>query len=342
MLASFCFWMTVFAALTGCESKPEFQQLRLSGATMGTSYHISVITDLDEVTIDTDQLQRELDQLLVEINQAMSTYIPDSEINRLNDVAVDEWTTVSAPLFEVFALSHEVSQLSSGAFDITVRPLIDLWGFGATESHDNIPPQNQIADKLKLIGYQYLQLDRNKHQIRKKIPLTLDLSAVAKGYGVDKIAEHLLSKGLHNFLVEIGGELRLSGHNASGVDWRIAIERPDSMLSATVFKALQLTDIGIATSGDYRNYFEVNGVRYSHTIDPRNGYPITHNLASVTVLDKSAARADAWATAFSVMGAQKALALANAQKITALFIVKVDDTFEAISSDTFSQSLSVH
>lgn len=339
MLALFCFWACVFIVLPGCEAKPEATQLRLSGATMGTTYHINVIT---EGELPTEDWQQEIDLLLGGINDSMSTYIPDSELNQLNAAPVGEWLAVSKPLLDVLLISDQVSRLSSGAFDITLRPLIDLWGFGPVDSHDRIPATDDIKQGLRLVGYQKIKIDKEHGRILKQQPVSLDLSAVAKGYAVDKVAQYLLAKGVNNFLVEIGGELRLSGHNSSGTDWRIAIEKPDSILMSNVFKTLQLSNLGIATSGDYRNYFEVNGVRFSHTIDPRVGYPITHNLASVTVIDESAARADALATAFNVMGVDAALALADSENIRVLFIIKTDDKFEIVTSNAFRQQISIH
>ena len=335
LLALFWLGLVVLFALTGCEKAPNVSQLRLSGATMGTSYHISLIADPSST--DSQALQTDIDQLLADINQSMSTYIPSSEINRLNTLATEQWFDVSVDLMQVLRISHEVSELSSGAFDITVRPLIDLWGFGPEPKHDVVPDSQQISDARALTGYHALILSDDSFKVLLRHPLQIDLSAVAKGFAVDKVAEYLVAQGYQDFLVEIGGELRLSGHNSKDSMWKIAIERPDSVLSSSVFKALELTDVGVATSGDYRNYFELDGVRYSHTIDPRSGYPITHNLVSVTVLDESAARADALATAFSVLGAEQSILLANSQGIPALFIIRDGDAFKELSSTAFQQ-----
>ncbi|NIB41269.1 FAD:protein FMN transferase [Pseudomaricurvus alkylphenolicus] len=334
MLASFWFCLWAFA-LSACSPRPELVQTRLSGATMGTSYNISIVAE--RAPKDVEALQRDIDALLQDINQAMSTYIPDSELNRLNGVETGQWQAVSAPLMEVLAISESVSQLSKGAFDVTLRPLIDLWGFGPDPAKDRVPSDGEIAAASVNVGYQNLEL--NQGRVRRHKPINVDLSAVAKGYGVDRVAQLLEAGGYHNYLVEIGGEIRLKGVSRRGTPWRIAVETPSAGLTQTVQRAIELSDMAMATSGDYRNYFERNGVRYSHTIDPRTGRPITHHLASVTVLDKSAARADALATAFSVLGLEQALPLANGEGIPALFIIRQGATFEEVASDTFKPYL---
>ncbi|WP_341806265.1 FAD:protein FMN transferase [Pseudomaricurvus alcaniphilus] len=337
LLASFLFGLVVFLLLSACSRAPQLEILRLSGATMGTSYHVSIVTA--EEIADPGQIQSGIDQLLQAINLAMSTYIEGSEINRLNESVIGQWVPLSADLLAVMQISTEVSDLSAGAFDVTVRPLIDLWGFGPKPGTNTVPAAAEIRQALDSIGYQKMLLDVAGARLQRLQPVSLDLSAVAKGYGVDRLAGYLQELGYQNYLVEIGGELRLHGHNAHGEQWRIAIERPDSLLATSVYRALQLTNTGIATSGDYRNYFEENGVRYSHTVDPRSGYPINHNLASVTVLDPSAARADALATAFNVLGLEQALPLANSQGIAAMFIIKQGDTFAEVASEAFQAYL---
>ncbi|WP_439135188.1 FAD:protein FMN transferase [Pseudomaricurvus sp.] len=304
---------------------------------MGTTYHITLVTD-GEVT-DVEQLKASVSNALAVVNRQMSTYIDDSEINRLNTQPVGEWTDVSKPLADVLGISLWVSDISEGAFDVTLRPLIDLWGFGPRKTEDNVPSDVDILDAQENVGYQYLELDSSGLRVKRNKPVNLDLSAVAKGYGVDVLAELLEYHGISNYLVEIGGEMRLKGHNPGGVPWRIAVERPDEKLMQSVFQALSLTDIGVATSGDYRNYFEKDGVRYSHTIDPRTGRPIRHYLVSVTVLNPSCAKADALATAFSVLGPQDALELANREGIAALFIIKEAGQLKEVPSEVFKPYL---
>ena len=331
LLASFILGLCLL--LSACDSRTQAVAVRLSGATMGTSYHITLVHSQAQQQITT--LQTAIDQLLEEINQSMSTYVEDSEINRLARTPVGIWTPVSTELLQVLVLSRGVSELSSGAFDITVRPLIDLWGFGPDVRRDAVPDQAEISRLRALTGYQNLLLDESARKVQRTADISLDLSAVAKGYAVDRVAGLLESRGFQNLLVEIGGELALRGHNANGQGWRIAVERPQAGMAGEVYKTLQLTDVGVATSGDYRNYFELDGKRYSHTIDPRTGYPVRHNLVSVTVVAESAARADALATAFSVMGVDQALRLANSEGVAALFIIQAGEKIVEKASEAF-------
>ncbi len=336
LLASFCFWLFLVA---GCSPQPEAFAIKLSGATMGTSYHITLVTDGALAESEIAATQQAIDARLVEINQSMSTYIPGSEINRLHTTELNVWHPISAELGKVLSVSEAVSTLSDGAFDITVRPLIDLWGFGPKPALDEVPPQEQISAALAKVGHGALHLRQNPWQLLRERDVDMDLSAVAKGYGVDQVTELLLARGYTNHMVEIGGELRLSGLSPRGEPWRIAVERPQSGLAQNVYRAISLTDTGMATSGDYRNYFEQDGVRYSHTIDPRNGLPVQHGLASVTVLHPSAAYADALATAFSVMGEEQALLLANREGVAALFIIREGDGFAERASEAFQPYL---
>lgn len=304
---------------------------------MGTTYHITV---LEQRGIKTDQtaLHKAIDAELHRVNQEMSTYLPDSELSKLNRSPVGEPVRVSPDMFDVLLLSLEVSWISDGAFDITVGPLVDLWGFGPRDELKpyRVPDPKRIAELLKNVGFTHLEFDMAHHTVTKRHAMTLDLSGVAKGFGVDKVATLLDNAGYHNYMVEIGGELHLKGHSPRGTPWRIAIEEPNSSLERTVNRAVVLTDIGMATSGDYRNFFEQNGRRYSHTIDPKTGYPITHNLASVTVLAKTTARADALATALEVLGPKKGMQLAEQQHLPVYMIVRTAKGFKSSYSTTFA------
>ncbi len=337
MLASFWFCLFIFTALVGCSDESSVHKVRLTGATMGTSYSITLVTD--KPLSDTDSLQRDVDEALRQLNQQMSTYIDDSEINTLKASPVGQWVPVSKPVAEVLGMSLLVSDWSQGAFDVTLRPLIDLWGFGPRQTDDQIPEQSEINRILQEVGYQHIQLDEENLSVLRTAAVDMDFSAVAKGYGVDVIASLLELNGLNNYLVEIGGEIRLKGHNPKRQNWRVAVERPQAGLAQRVYKAIPLTDMAIATSGDYRNFFERNGQRYSHTIDPRTGKPIVHNLVSVTVIHSSAAMADALATAFNVMGVEQARLLANSKDVAALFIIKQEDGFVELSSEAFKPYL---
>lgn len=320
-----------------CEQRPA-PHFKLSGETMGTAWHLTVL-EQEGVTTSPEQVQQVIDEQLRLINQQMSTYLPDSELSRLNRAPVGDAVVVSNNLFDVLLLSLEVGWLSDGAFDITVEPLVELWGFGPGEHHlaDEVPEPDQVRALLERTGFTYLEFDLAGNRVTRHRELSLDLSGVAKGFAVDKVAEVLDYAGFQNYMVEIGGELRLRGNSPRGTPWRIAIEEPDPAGLRSVHKALELTDIAMATSGDYRNYFEQDGKRYSHTIDPKTGYPVTHNLASVTVLSDEAAYADALATALNVMGPEKGLKLAEQQDLAVYMIVKTDQGFKSLSSPAFDQ-----
>lgn len=330
LLASLLFFSVL---LFGCTRGVERETVLLQGQTMGTTYHVTIIKSDEDPSFDHAALQTGIDAELRVINQHMSTYIPDSEIMQLNSAAVEEWHYVSEPLRQVLEISETINRKSKGAFDITVGPLVNLWGFGPGAHLDKKPSDESIALAKAMVGHQRLEL--TGHQVRKTTAIQLDLSAVAKGYGVDWIADFLTARGFENYMVEIGGELRLKGSNAQGLAWRIAIEQPDDW-QGTIHKAITVTNRGMATSGDYRNYFEQDGQRFSHTIDPTTGYPINHNLASVTVIAATSAEADAWATAINVLGPEKGMTVANQENLAVYMIVKEGEHFTDKYSASFA------
>lgn len=328
----------LFFASSCSVSSPE--KFTLSGFTMGTSYHITIV-EQEGVRTDQEKLQLIIDTRLQTLNQQMSTYISNSELSQFNRSLIDEPVPVSDELFDVLALSMELSWLSSGAFDVTVGPVVDLWGFGGGSpkiATEKIPLQSAIDEKLLQVGYQNMELNVASNTVTKAKNINIDLSGVAKGYGVDKIREVLEAAGFKNFMVEIGGELYLEGNSDRGLPWKIAIEEPDGSIGH-VHRAVNISGGAMATSGDYRNYFEVEGVRYSHTIDPMSGRPIEHNTASVTVIAESAAYADGLATAINVMGADRGLQLAKQQNLAVYIIIKTSDGFESQYSDAFKPYL---
>ncbi|WP_339668196.1 FAD:protein FMN transferase [Dasania marina] len=329
------FVLVLSTLLSACSEQP-LAALKLSGKTMGTSYHITVVHG--EQAIDAAAIQALVDQRLQQINQQMSTYISDSELMQFNRLPVGQWQQVSPELFHVVLQSMEISWLTGGAFDITVGPLVNAWGFGNTGHEDKIPSQALIDSLLADIGFQNIELNIGSIEISKKTPLQIDLSAIAKGYGVDQVADLLREQGYQHFMVEVGGELRLSGHSPKRQPWLIAIEQPDGSFGE-VYKAVALTDKAIATSGDYRNYFEKEGQRYSHTLSPITGKPITHNLASVTVIADEAAQADGLATAINVMGPEAGFKLAQQQGLAIYLLVKTEQGFAAKYSDAFQPYL---
>jgi len=299
---------------------------------MGTRYSVTVLEPAGHSS-DQEKLQLIIDTRLQTLNQQMSTYIDDSELNYLNKTPVGQAFTLSDDLFDVLMMSIELSWLSGGVFDVTVGPLVNLWGFGP-QQNEQLPEQAAIDRALVGMGYQQLQFNIAESSVSKLKPVSVDLSAIAKGYGVDKIAELLLAAGYSDFMVEIGGELRLQGLSPRGRPWKIAIEQPDGSFGK-VHRAVTVGSGAMATSGDYRNYFEIDGQRYSHTIDPTTGRPITHKLASVTVITESAAYADGLATAINVMGPERGLLFAQQNKLAAYFIINTEQGFEANFTEAF-------
>ncbi len=312
----------------------------LTGPTMGTSFSV-VVSEEQFDRAHLAELQAAIDAELRAVNAEMSTYLEDSELSRFNRSEADVGFPASAHLLEVVALAKQVSEQSGGAFDVTVGPLVDAWGFGPGDpSQRHELGDAEIAKLRAVVGDAKLSVDRAAGQLRKQAPaLRVDLSAIAKGHGCDRVAAVLDAAGEGDYMVEIGGEVRVRGSNPKGEPWKVGIERPtaDATGSRAVQAILRVRDVGVATSGDYRNYWERDGVRYSHTIDPRTGRPITHALASVTVVHPtSAALADGWATALNVLGPDEGLALAEQLGLAAYFLVRTDDGFEARSTAAFA------
>lgn len=332
-MASFLVALSV-VLLGACDAKRE--ELILRGPTMGTSFSVKYLPEADS---DTEALAKRVPQLLAHLDATLSTYQPQSELNQLNNAAVDEAVVVGGELWQVLLIAQRVYAETRGAFDPTVGPLVDLWGFGPVDTGDQIPAQVDIDARLLSVGFNYLEFIPSTQSVRKLRDIRIDLSAIAKGYAAESVATLLHNRGITNFMVEVGGELRLAGVNAHNEFWRIAIEVP-SVERGAIQKIIAVSDVGIATSGDYRNYFEKDGVRYSHTIDPRTGRPLTHNLASVTVLADDATYADALATGFMVMGADAALAGAARLNIGVyLLLGGPDGTFIERSSAGFKPYL---
>jgi FAD:protein FMN transferase len=331
----FLFILIFVLTLVACNDLQSPDVYQLSGNTMGTSYNIIIVgEELVEAAL--------IDATLEDIENIMSTYRLDSELMQLNEAPVNTWVTVSPSLYKVLLISEEISVLSNGAFDITVSPLVNLWGFGPAWLENNtapntVPDNDDIQALMHSIGYQHLVIASDREAVLKKEMISIDLSAVAKGYAVDVLTKLLDANNISNYLVEIGGEISSKGRNAEGEFWRVAIETPErSAQVGNPLQIIELSNLSVASSGDYRNFFQVDDVYYSHTIDPRSGSPISHNLASVTVIAETTAYADALATAFNVMGIEKAMTLANNNNIPAYFIVKTADDFSASFSADFA------
>ncbi len=333
--------ITLAVSLSACfPSNPSKNtEVLLQGRTMGTTYNIKVVATEEQV-IEL-KLQQQIDAALKQVNQEMSTYIADSELSKFNQSTSAEAIEISAGLTRVIKESIRLGNLSGGKLDVTVGPLVNLWGFGPEQRPEKVPSDAILSATNERVGLQNLVLEGNL--LSKKIPdLYIDLSTIAKGYGVDIIAELIESNGLTHYLVEIGGEMRLRGFKHTGELWAIAIEKPildQSGEERAVHQVIIPKDNAVATSGDYRNYFEADGRRFSHIIDPSTGKPIDHNLVSVTVVHPSSMTADGLSTTLMVMGMEKGMAFASENNLAALFISKTENGFDERFTVKFKQYL---
>ena len=302
---------------------------------MGTRYAVSW-SGGEQCTRDLAQL---VEAELHSVNAQMSTWLPDSELSRFNRGPAGQWVSVSADLAAVVDVALHLSRLSDGAFDVTVGPLVNLWGFGAEERSD-LPTAAAIEQAAARVGHAMLEVRLSPPGLRKRIPdLHVDLSAIAKGHAVDRLAELLESHGCGNYLVDIGGELRVRGANPEGTSWRVGVETPESGKQVSVQHLLTLSDDAVATSGDYRNFRQVGETRLSHTIDPRSGWPVVHAMASVTVVADNATLADGLATLIYVLGPGDGLQWAAARQVAALALVRSDGGYDHRYTDSMRNHL---
>lgn len=303
---------------------------------MGTYYSVTIANPPPELAED---WRERIDGELRRVNDQMSTYLKSSEISRFNDSSSLDWFAVSEETAMVVATAQEISAATDGAFDVTVGPLVDAWSFGPTKKTARPPSEAEIEALRKVVGYKHLEVRREPPALRKKIPeLRVDLSAIAKGHGVDRILALLVDLGCEHVFVDIGGEDRAIGHRGDRA-WRVAIEDPNDE-QREYHVAIELTDRAIATSGDYRNFFEFEGKRYSHTIDPRSGRPIDHGVASVSVIANDCMTADAWATALTVVGSEQGLELARRFNLAVRIVERqADGEFRISQSGTFPGSI---
>ena len=327
--------LMVMFALVLLAFKEDKERLSLEGLTMGTSYKIQLLEVPGEE--DPGVLAGKVQTILSRLDREIfSTYAPNSELSRLNNHAVGTPFAVSREMLDVLMLADTVFSSTSGAFDPTVGPLVSLWGFGPKMSLTelNLPGSSDVEEALSRVGFEHLLIDEASSEVVKTRDVMIDLSAIAKGYAVDQIGRLLDEQGSDSYFIEIGGELKIKGVKADGSNWVPAIEAP----SDRAFEVYEIfsnlgQSIAVAGSGDYRNYFEVDGVRYSHEIDPRTGRPVRHHLAAAYVIADSAALADALATAYMVMGEEFAFAHAEERGIAVFLIAREGDDFaERVSS----------
>lgn len=326
--------LLLLVAGCGQQDDPELDSpLSLEGPIFGSFYQVTIA---DPLTRDrAEALEEGFVAVLEEVDAAMSIYRDDSELMDFNRTPVGEWLSLSDELFDVLAISQRVAQDSGGAFDTTIGGLVNLWSFGSEARPREIPTAAELAERREEIGHDKLELDANETRARRLGDVFVDLGGVAKGYGTDRVADYLDKQGIDHYLINLGGDLIVKGYRDEERNpWRIGIEVPDGSRQVA-HHTLPLHDISVATSGDYRNYFEEDGKRYSHTIDPRSGYPVEHALASVTVLHPSNAWADAWATAMMVLGPEESMQLAREYDLKALVLVRDDDAWSTLVSPAF-------
>lgn len=328
------FWLLLFCS--GCSDSLRPSPV-LHGPTMGTTYTIKLSEIPSGLVLD--QLRAEVESQLEQINDWMSTYRADSEISRFNRAPENQWVDVSEPTAQVVQMALTLHGLTKGAFDPTVSPWVDLWNFGPDPRERRTPTQAEIDAAGQWVGADQIAVRPDPPALRKlTMGLKIDLSGIAKGFAVDCLAEILDQHGVTGYMIEIGGEARTRGLNGKQRPWSIGIEAPqdDQRVIALV---LSLQNNCLATSGDYRNFFVEDGKRYSHLIDPRTGRPIEHQLASVTVLENSCARADALATAMMIMGADMAIEFAESQNLAAVFLERTDNGFVQRTTSRFNQEV---
>ncbi|MCQ9122322.1 FAD:protein FMN transferase [Rodentibacter pneumotropicus] len=325
-------------SLAACKKDPEV--ISLSGKTMGTTYHVKYIDD-GSVSENLQNTHEQIEYILKDVNAKMSTYIKDSELSRFNqNTQVNTPIEISADFAKVLAEAIRLHQITEGALDVTVGPVVNLWGFGPEKRPERQPTAEQLAERQAWVGLDKITLDMNGNipTLSKSVPqVYIDLSSIAKGFGVDQVAEKLEQLNAQNYMVEIGGEIRAKGKNAEGKPWQIAIEKPNMTGERAVENVIGLNNMAMATSGDYRIYFEENGKRFAHEIDPKTGYPIQHHLASITVFSPTTMTADGLSTGLFVLGEEKALEVAEKNDIAIYLIIKTANGFETKISSSFKK-----
>lgn len=328
------FLVLLLPALAAC-GEQRLEQMELAGNALGTTFRVAVIESAQK--LDDEELRDDITGVLARIDRVASTWREDSELSAFNRHDSTEWFAVSGELCAALADALEIARLTHGAFDVTVGPLVNLWGFGPEGSVAEPPAASEIAAALQHVGFDKVHTDCDRELMRKDdAGLYVDLSGWAKGHAVDELAEVLDAHRIANYLVEVGGELKVRGHNSERRKWAVAIEAPST--SARVPQAIiRITDTSVATSGDYRNYFDYEGSKYSHTIDPRTGAPVTHDLAAVTIIHPVNAFADAMATALLVLGPTAGPVLAEDLGIAAYFLVRKSAGIEEITTPEFDR-----
>jgi len=319
--------------LSGCQQPST--ETELTGEAQGTNYHIKLV--MNGVATPLEDIKRKVNETLAEIDVQMSNYREDSEISKLNQLMLDSWLPVSKEISELLTIAQTVYEHSNGCYDLTVKPLFDLWGFS---SHENrIPSDQEIDNLLPHVGMSLLEIDNLNHRIRKKDPkVKIDLSSIAQRYSVGVLAKSIEALGINNYLIELGGEMMVKGRKTNGGNWRVGVETPTPLTRqlGKVFDIREQQGIAVMTAGTYRNFFEDKGKTYSHILNPKTGRPVTHHLRSVTVMHVDPSWADAWDTALLCVGEEEAMRIAETQNLKVLFIYDSNNTPKEYMSKAFT------
>ncbi|MEO3725710.1 FAD:protein FMN transferase [Pseudomonas syringae] len=316
--------------LSGCGNGDSLEAF--GGPTMGSTYSIKYVR---HASLPAPQEVRvEVEKILADVDRQMSTYRADSDISRFNALPADRCQVMPAPILELIRVGEQLSRQSEGSYDLTVEPLMNLWGFGPQGREEKVPDAAALAEVRQKVGHQHLRIDGDR--LCKDAAVEVDFNSIAAGYAVDTIAARLEAQGIHDYLAEATGELKASGKKLDGSPWRIALEEPrdDQQVAERI---INVDGYGLSTSGDYRNYFQQDGRRYSHTFDARTGAPVLHDLASVTVIHPSALMADGLSTLLLILGPERAWDYAEKHDIGAFFVIRADTGFVTRTSHAFER-----
>ncbi|MGW8461974.1 FAD:protein FMN transferase [Pseudomonas sp. CLCA07] len=323
-------FFVLFGALAGCGNSDSMESF--GGPTMGSTYSIKYVRRAGLPA--PKKVRAEVEKILADVDQQMSTYRSDSEIERFNDLPANRCQKMPEPVLGLIRVGEQLSEQSEGSYDLTVEPLLNLWGFGPQAREEKVPAAQALAEVRQRVGYQHLRIDHD--QLCKDAAVEVDFNSIAAGYAVDTIAAKLDAMGIHNYLAEATGELKAAGKKIDGSPWRIALEEPrDDQQVAQ--KVIAVDGYGVSTSGDYRNYFQQDGRRYSHTFDARTGAPVLHTLASVTVIHPSALMADGLSTLLLILGPERGWDYAQAHDIGAFFVIRADTGFVTRTNQAFER-----
>ena len=327
-------FLIISTLILSCSEDKKYN-IELKGNTMGTYYLVSLV-DVPK-NLSKKEIEIEIKNTLLEANKILSNWDKSSEISKLNNNKTIKPIQISNELFDVVSEANSINTKSNGYFDITLDPLIELWGFGYSKGKiiERVPSKDKITDTLTLVNQNLLlEINSNNQLIKKNKNVRLNLSAIGKGYGIDLIGKKLDYLNINNYIIDIGGDIFAKGHNKNNKDWVVGIENP-KLNEKLIKEIVNVSNKGVATSGEYKNYFSKDGTKYSHIINPKNGMPITHSTKSVTVVDKNAMSADGWATALIAMGSEVGLKVAEKEKIAVMFIDQVEDKLLKIKSSEF-------